>query len=91
MNIPKVATAGQFALCEVEWRAGSARSPNCAVTPHNESLHIKPEMLSSTFQVVVAQQMEGAPKIVERQFVRLQECLLTGVRIGAVKRPRARP
>ena len=44
MNIPKVATAGQ--LCKVKGRAGSARSLNWAVTPHNESLHIMQSIFS---------------------------------------------
>jgi hypothetical protein len=60
MNIPKVATAGQFALCEVEWRAGSARSPNCAVTPHNESLHIKLEIGGAENPAGIATGGDGA-------------------------------
>src|SRR5271157_6476680 len=38
------------------------------------------DSLHRRLQVVIAQQMEGSPKIMKRQLVPLQECLLTGVR-----------
>jgi len=53
MNIPKVPVVGQFSLCGVRTGQDSARSFSRAVTPHKTSLHIKSEMLSSTFQIVV--------------------------------------
>ena len=42
-------------------------------------------LLYRALQVVVAQHPEHAAKIGERQFVSLQKCLLTCMRIGAVK------
>src|SRR5471030_62351 len=86
---PEGADRRALSLCEGKTPWTSAKSSKCAATPHNESLYIKSKMLSSTFQVVVPQQVEDAPEIMERQFVPFQECLLAGVRISAVERSRA--
>ena len=48
------------------------------------------DLLHRATQVVVAKALENAAKISERQLMRFQERLLTGVRIGAMKRSAAR-
>ena len=53
------------------------------------ALRATQDFLHCRLQVVVPQQVEDAPEIMERQFVPFQECLLAGVRISPVERSRA--
>src|SRR5882757_9738743 len=85
MNIPEGAHRRVLSLCEVDLRANSAKSPNYAVTPHNKSLHIKSEMLSSTFQIVITKPSKHAGEIGKRPLVALQKGLLRRMEKGTVE------